>query len=109
MREIDGLNVGNVTVTDERVVISGSLRGNLTVGSSAEVELRGVAIGNVTVLGTGRLSIRGTVIGDVTNSGGLVEVFGRINGHLRERAGLTTVHPGAWIELGAGKSDQNRV
>lgn len=95
MREIDGLNVGNVTITDQKIVISGSLRGNLIVGSFAEVELRGLAVGNVTVLGSGRLTIRGTVHGDVTNSGGRLEVFGRINGHLRERAGLTTVHPGS--------------
>lgn len=109
MREIEGLNVGNLTITDERVAISGSLRGRLTLGSFAEVELLGMAVRNVIVLGSGRLTIRGTVHGDVTNSGGRLEIFGRVHGHLQERAGLTTIHPGASIEPDAGRSGQIRV
>lgn len=90
---------GDVRVEGRRTV-HGMITGSVFVDIGGTLVLHGMVCKNVVISNGAEAIIHGMVVGDVENLGGVVEVFGMINGSVIERGGRTRVAPNAIVHGG---------
>lgn len=93
---ITGKHEGDLILSSD-VIVHGMICGNLIVTNGFLAEVRGMVTDHVTVEQGGTLILRGMATEGITNNGGHVEIYGTVNGGVREIAGTTIVAPGAVV------------
>jgi hypothetical protein len=84
-------------IADEDVVISGILEGDVYVNKNVNVQINGIVNGNLKITSVSSIKISGTLNGDIINDGGIIEVFGVMNGKIDSENGQCFIHPDAMI------------
>jgi cytoskeletal protein CcmA (bactofilin family) len=98
MTEIFDKHVGDVKVSSsEELILHGMIEGNVYVSAGAIFVVNGMVIGNIVVEPGGKAIIRGYVIGSVTNQGGVLSIFGTVQGTVHPNSGETNVDQKAVI------------
>ena len=99
MRVEQGKLEGNQKVSGE-VELLGMIVGDACIVAGGILHLKGMVVGNLVVEEGGSVVLRGMVTGDTTNSGGQLDIYGTIQGVLRDSSGETIVRDGAVIRGG---------
>lgn len=84
-------------IFDNSVEVTGQINGKVTLEQGGKLSLRGQINGNVVIREGSEMFLHGTVNGDVLNDGGLLHVFGVINGRLFRERGKTLIQDFAII------------
>jgi len=84
-------------VVDYELRLRGQINGIVTVGKNGFLVLNGQINGNLIINDDGRCDLHGMVNGNVENNGGVLSVFGIINGSLYKKSGTTHVESKARI------------
>jgi cytoskeletal protein CcmA (bactofilin family) len=82
MQDISDKFSGDLSIADH-VLITGMVTGSIRVSGGGSLDLRGMCCRDLIIDQGGRAVVRGMVCGDVLN-GGTVEVFGMVNGALKD-------------------------
>lgn len=96
MRRIDRTHTGDLTVSDETVVLQGVVTGDVLVVDGGHLKVLGVVAGKAVVREGGRLVVHGVVRGGVHVEGGDVDITGVV-ASVRYTAGSGGVAVGAMV------------
>ena len=97
MIEISKKIEGNVVI-EKDTNLRGMIVGNVEVLDGATLYLRGSLNGRLYIYEGAKVLLYGTNNGDVINDGGILEVFGVINGRLFRERGRTLIDDNALVE-----------
>ncbi len=90
-------NGGDVTLSED-AEIRGMVPGKIYVRPNVLLQLFGIVSGGVTVEKGGRAELRGIVLGNAVNQGGVLEVYGTVNGDIiTSDSGKTTIDKNAVV------------
>jgi len=78
-------------------LLRGMVVGSVTVVNGGYLELQGMVSEDLFIERGGIVTLHGLVKGDVYNRGGDLEVYGTINGALRDEGGVTVIDASALI------------
>lgn len=94
--EILNTHIGDVLTTED-ITIRGILDGQLSVNAHHNAHIFGIVTKNVIAYKDSAVRINGIVKGDVINKGGIIEIYGIVNGRLTTIDGDTRVSPNAIV------------
>ena len=103
MKILNGKYDGDMTIQGE-VRLNGMITGSATVSEGALLELTGTVVGNLNIEPGSTVYLHGMVNRDVFNRGGMLTVFGVIQGRLVREAGETEIHSESIIRGGVRSS-----
>lgn len=87
-------------LVNSELEVRGTVAGPIGVSASGTFVLRGVCEGDVVVEASGRAEIWGIVQGNLINRGGLVRMFGLVEGHVQRAGGQTSVSADSIVRKG---------
>jgi len=99
MRVIDGKIEGGTILTED-TQLNGMIVGVTTVSRNCILHMHGMIVGDLIVEESATVYLNGMVNGNVTNCGGILEVYGTVNGNILRQKGKTFIHPNAAIRGG---------
>jgi cytoskeletal protein CcmA (bactofilin family) len=82
---------------EEDTTIHGMIVGNVQVLDGVTLHLHGMVIGQVLLKEKSNVYLHGTVNGDVINQGGMLEIFGVVNGKVVKESGKTIIDSNAIV------------
>jgi len=85
----DGKLDGNVAVRDA-FQLNGMVTGSISVAPAGRLWLNGMCCGNLVVEAGAEVELRGACHGDILNKGGLLSVYGTVQGGILTSAGGQT-------------------
>jgi cytoskeletal protein CcmA (bactofilin family) len=97
MRVIKERVSGDVMIQED-TQIQGIVSGKVYVGPGANLLHQGMILGALTLERDSEVNLFGFVKGDVVNKGGMLKVFGTVNGTVRTESGNTTITKDAFIK-----------
>jgi cytoskeletal protein CcmA (bactofilin family) len=97
MTIIDHTHTGDVDFSDETVLVSGTIKGNVTVCKGTLLDLRGTIEGDLVVHMGAAAWVRGRVSGNAVNTGGTLNISGTVSGDVVFEMGLVAYFEGASV------------
>jgi len=88
------------TVLTEGTELLGMIVGKTTVSEDTLLKLHGMIVGDLILEKGSTVYLHGTVNGDVINRGGVLQVFGIVNGRIVRQSGETVVDSKALVRNG---------
>lgn len=87
----------DVTLT-ESTQLYGMINGTVTVLEKINFQLHGIVTGNLILKKHAEVYVHGTVNGDITNEGGILVVFGNVDGTITTKDGKTSIDANAKVK-----------
>jgi hypothetical protein len=93
---------GSLKIANE-LTLNGMVTDDVTVQAGGHLVVHGMCCRDLVLERGSRVELHGMVVGNVVNCGGVLAVYGMINGSLFEEAGETLISPAAKV-LGQARS-----
>lgn len=84
---------------DTDVIITGIVTGNIVIERGGLLILTGMGNGRITVNQSGKCEVHGMFNGIIENNGGILNIFGVVNGSIIENSGNTIIDTNAVIKV----------
>ena len=97
MQTEHGKIVGNLDVENE-LEMHGMITGDAIVRAGGILHLHGMVCGNLIVEEGGVAYLHGSVTDNALNRGGILKIYGMVNGYLDQSLGTTLLDPKAMVD-----------